>query len=86
LSIARKSVQEPWFRLKLRDDVVRKMSREEYERSESYIRLCARTIRESMVLDGEALSDLCVYGASPAIMAFPDVKKVDLKEFYNEAI
>lgn len=73
---------KPWFRMKLRDDVVRKMTREEYESSEHYIRLCARTIGENMTLDID--NDLVVYGASPVIMAFPDSKKIELKDFYSD--
>lgn len=73
---------KPWFRIKIKDDVVRKMTREEYERSEHYIRWCARTIRENMTLDVD--NDLVVYGASPAIMAFPDTNKIELKDFYSD--
>ena len=75
---------KPWFRLKLSDEAMRKMTREEYEASEHHARLCAKIIRDSMVINEDAITDLMVYGASPVIMAFPDVKRVDLKEFYND--
>lgn len=37
-----------WFRLVLREDVARKMNRQQYKAAMSWLRKCARIMREQM--------------------------------------
>lgn len=66
------------FTLEVTDAAARKMTRKEYYAARSWLRHCARSIRQER-------DKVALYGASPAMQAMADVKKLEkLREEYPE--
>lgn len=68
-------MNKPWFTLKTRDDVARKMPRAEYYEHRRFLRVTQRMMTDEMEKHKDRIEEemmsLMIYGVSPAAVIMP---------------